>query len=151
MLISIYYQLLPLLLRALDLPELDLRANVVDTLALLVKDTPEAIKGHAGSIVSTLLRMALCENPATDSEAAAVSFIQLVEVQQTYECFALQNLRIAALKCLTVFPDSLDWLTLHQQKQPVLKALAMAVDDPKKRVRKEAVDCRARWYLFKAP
>lgn len=123
---------MPLLLRALDLPELDLRANVVDTLAVVVRDRPEVIKGHAGSIVTTLLRMALCENPASDSEAAA-------------------NLRIAALKCLTVFPDSLDWLTLHQQKHPVLKTLALAVDDPKKRVRKEAVDCRARWYLFKAP
>lgn len=70
---TLFTQLLPLLLRALDLPELDLRANVVDTLALLVKDTPEAIKGHAESIVSTLLRMASYEKGTIDSEASAVS------------------------------------------------------------------------------
>lgn len=75
-------KLLPLLLRALDLPELDLRANVVDTLALLVKDTPEAIKGHSSSIVSTLLKMALCEDPASDSEAAAVSHFMRMTIRK---------------------------------------------------------------------
>jgi DNA repair/transcription protein MET18/MMS19 len=58
---------------------------------------------------------------------------------------------VSALGCLTVFPDTIDWLAVHQQKAPVLKALGAIVDDRKKRVRKEAVDCRTRWFLFKAP
>ena len=52
---------------------------MVDTLALLVKDTPEAIKGHAESIVTTLLRMASYEKGTPDSEAAAVSKCAITE------------------------------------------------------------------------
>lgn len=68
-------QLLPLLLKALHLPELDLRANVVDTLALLVKDAPETIKGQADAIVNDLLRNALYNDAVHDTDAAAVSSI----------------------------------------------------------------------------
>jgi len=124
-------KLLPLLLRALELEQLDLRAQAVDTLTLLVKEVPESIKHQASSIVMILLRNAVCTNPTQDTDSHT-------------------HLRICALKCLTAFPDTIDWLTLHQQKLPVLKTLGKAVDDHKKKVRKEAVDCRSRWYLFKA-
>ena len=66
-------KLLPLLLRALELPELDLRAHVIDTLALLVQDTPDAVKHQASTLVGLLLKNATCTDPTKDSEAFIVS------------------------------------------------------------------------------
>ncbi len=50
---------MPLLLRGLDLPDQEIRANVIDTL-LTVADTSSkdnsAVTEHAASLVSTMLR-----------------------------------------------------------------------------------------------
>lgn len=37
---------------------------------------------------------------------------------------------------------------LHKQKAEVIKELGKAVDDRIRDVRKEAVECRARWYRY---
>lgn len=66
-------QLLPLLLRALDLPELDLRAHVIDTFSLLVQNSPDTFKDQIPTIVSALLENALCSDPSKDTEAGIVS------------------------------------------------------------------------------
>lgn len=66
-------KLLPLLLRALELEQLDLRAQAVDTLTLLVKEVPESIKHQASSIVSILLKNAVCADPSQDTEPFTVS------------------------------------------------------------------------------
>ena len=63
---------MPLLLRALELNELDLRSHVIDTLALLVRAAPEMVKSQAATIVDTLIKNAVCAD-AKDSEAAVVS------------------------------------------------------------------------------
>lgn len=57
-------QLQPLLIRALDLKELDLRAHVIDTIATLVKDSPEAVKPQAAQIVTVLTKS--LADPDTD-------------------------------------------------------------------------------------
>ena len=67
-------KLLPLLLRALELDQLDLRAQAIDTLSLLVKEVPESIKYQASSIVTILLKNAVCADPAQDTESFTVSF-----------------------------------------------------------------------------
>jgi DNA repair/transcription protein MET18/MMS19 len=60
------HQLMPLLLRGLDLPDSEIRANVIDTL-LAVAD-PEAktsnsiVSEHAASLVSTMLRNSLVKD-----------------------------------------------------------------------------------------
>lgn len=65
-------KLLPLLLRALELEELDLRAQAVDTLALLVKEVPESIKYQASSIVTILLKNSVCPDPEQDTDPFTV-------------------------------------------------------------------------------
>lgn len=116
---------MPLLLRALDLPDTDLRANVIDTIALLTRESPEAVTEHASTIIISLLTNALDLSASSNTST-----------------------RIAALKCLAVFPEKLSYLTIQQQKLPVIKGLGQALDDKKKIIRKEAVDTRAKWYLL---
>ena len=51
-------------------------------------------------------------------------------------------MRIGALKYLTVLPKIVRYDGLHPQKAMVLRELAKALDDPKRAVRKEAVNAR---------
>ena len=51
-------------------------------------------------------------------------------------------MRIGALKYLAVLPKIVRYDVLHPQKAMVLRELAKALDDPKRAVRKEAVDAR---------
>jgi DNA repair/transcription protein MET18/MMS19 len=60
----------------------------------------------------------------------------------------LQKLRTAALTTLGVFPDSIRYETLHGVKSRVIKELAVALDDPLRGVRREAVDTRDKWYQY---
>ena len=51
-------------------------------------------------------------------------------------------MRVAALKYLAVLPKIVRYSVLHPQKATVLRELAKALDDPKRAVRKEAVEAR---------
>ena len=57
-------------------------------------------------------------------------------------CDDIQKVRVAALKCLALLPDAVRYDLLHPYKSRVLKDLTKALDDPKRVVRKEAVDAR---------
>jgi DNA repair/transcription protein MET18/MMS19 len=57
----------------------------------------------------------------------------------------MQGVRIAALKYLKKLPSVVRYDILHPSKPKVIKELAKAVDDPKRMVRKEAVDARTAW------
>ena len=54
------------------------------------------------------------------------------------------GVRIAALQCLVVAME-LPYNLLHAHKPAVLKALAQAVDDPKRAVRMQAARTRRLW------
>jgi hypothetical protein len=51
--------------------------------------------------------------------------------------------RVGALKYLAVLPKIVRYDVLHPQKAMVLRELAKTLDDPKRTVRKEAVDARS--------
>lgn len=57
-----------------------------------------------------------------------------------------QRVRVGALKYLAVLPKIVRYDVLHPQKAVVLRELAKALDDPKRVVRKEAVDARSVWF-----
>ena len=111
---------MPLLLRGLDLPDPEIRANVIDTL-LATADTEAknpTISEHASSLVNTMLKNSVvAEQPSI-------------------------RLRISALKYLAKLPSLVRYDVLHPQKALVVRELAKALDDPKKAVRKEAVEAR---------
>ena len=53
-----------------------------------------------------------------------------------------KRVRIAALQYLATLPNIVRYDVLHPQRAIVLRELARALDDPKRAVRKEAVEAR---------
>ncbi|KAF7309175.1 ARM repeat-containing protein [Mycena kentingensis (nom. inval.)] len=138
--------LLPLLLRALTLPlqptDAGIRADVVETLLGAVATSPslsskerekatgagdaDVLTQHASSLASTMLGLARVD-PVTASAP---------------------RLRIAALRLLAALPQVVRYDVLHPRKAEVLRGLDEALDDPKKGVRREAVDAREVWFKY---
>jgi len=58
------------------------------------------------------------------------------------------RVRIGALKYLAMLPKIVRYDVLHPQKPMVLRELTKALDDPKRAVRKEAVDARTSWFTY---
>ncbi|BGP17780.1 hypothetical protein JCM10213v2_005822 [Rhodosporidiobolus nylandii] len=119
-------KLLPLLITSLDLPDPLLRANVIDALTVLVKEVPGEVEHSVTSVVGKVLK-------GLTGEVKGKGGVQL---------------RLASLHFLGTLPAHIPYLTLHSQKATIVKELGKAVDDPRRDVRKAAVDCRGRWYLY---
>jgi len=118
---------MPLLLRGLDLPDTEIRANVIDTFISAVGSEPTdhgAISEHASTLVSTMLK---------NSMASGMSSVRV---------------RIAALRYLGILPNIVRYDVLHPYKAIVIRDLATVLDDPKRSVRKEAVDARTNWFKY---
>ncbi|KAK7040568.1 MMS19 nucleotide excision repair [Favolaschia claudopus] len=117
-------QLLPLLLRALHLPDPQIRANVLETLLSAVVQHPSThaiLEEHASALARQLLTYTSLRNTPMTST----------------------RIRIAALRCLGALPGVVRYDVLHPCKADVLRALVDALDDPKRDVRREAVDARS--------
>lgn len=61
----------------------------------------------------------------------------------------LQRVRSAALRTLSIFPDAIRYEVLHPLKSKVVRGLAGVLDDKKRLVRKEAVDTRSKWLVYR--
>lgn len=123
-------QLLPLMLQSLELPDARMRTNLIQSLTGIMESADSssdaAIHGHAKTLATTLLRLATStQDPSVD-----------------------QRCRNAALRCLAIFPDVVRYDVLQSVKSMVIRELAKALDDPKRSVRRQAVDTRARWYRY---
>ncbi|KAH9943852.1 ARM repeat-containing protein [Amylocystis lapponica] len=113
--------LMPLLLRGLDLPDTEIRANVMDTLLAAAESNSKentVVSEHSASLVATMLKNS--------------------KVQETQSV----RVRVAALRYLAKLPSIVRYDVLHPQKATVLRELAQVLDDPKKAVRREAVEAR---------
>ena len=120
--------LLPLLLQSLDLPEADVRAATIDSLTTIVAENPSAVESHIHSLVTRLLAA------AGDRKGS------------------LPKSRQAALRCLRMFPGKIKESTLLPFRGKVTWELGRSVlDDPKRGVRREAIDCRAKWLGMDEP
>ncbi|KAJ3917813.1 ARM repeat-containing protein [Lentinula edodes] len=112
--------LIPLLVRGLDLPDHDIRCQVIDTfLAVAEGDSPDIVSDHAPSLITTMLKNSSVENMPS------------------------VKVRVSALRYLGVLPSIVRYDVLHPLKATVIKQLAVSLDDPKRAVRKEAVDARS--------
>ncbi|KAI0831813.1 ARM repeat-containing protein [Trametes gibbosa] len=113
--------LIPLLLRGLELPDNEIRASVIDTLQAAAASSGKdnsLLAEHAASLVSTMLKNSLV--------------VQMPSVR----------VRVSALRYLATLPDVVRYDVLHPQKATVVRELAKVLDDPKRAVRKEAVEAR---------
>ena len=118
---------LPLLLQSLDLDDWDVKAATLQTLTVVSQENPTAVEGHVGSLVSRLLKCL------------------------TYPKVKSAKVRHNALGCLRMFPGRIKDSTLLPYKNTVTRGLLNVLDDPKRKVRKEAVECRAAWFNMDEP
>lgn len=119
--------ILPLLLQSLDLEDSDVKAATIQTLTVVSEENPKAVEGHVGSLVSRLLN--------------CVAYSQVNSA----------NVRHNALRCLRVIPGRVKDSTLLPYRNKVTRALLNVLDDPKRNVRKEAVESRAAWLNMDEP
>lgn len=121
--------LLPLLLQSLDLPEQpDVKAATIDALTTIATENPLAVESHVSSLVTRLL------TAASDRTSSP------------------PRTRLAALQCLRILPGRIKDSTLLPFRGKVAWALAKGVlDDPKRAVRREAIECRAKWLGMDEP
>lgn len=56
-----------------------------------------------------------------------------------------QKVRLTSLRCLRLFPTKIKDSILLPLRAKVVNGLMPALDDPKRNVRKEAVECKAAW------
>ncbi|KIO16935.1 hypothetical protein M407DRAFT_180078 [Tulasnella calospora MUT 4182] len=121
--------LMPLFILGLDLPEVEMRANVIEALVTLASETDASEAGALAEHVSTVIN-ALTKNALPD------------EMTST-------RLRVAALKCLGILPQAVSYERLHPYTSNVLRQLGRALDDRSRPVRKVAVDAREVWFTMK--
>ena len=138
--------LLPLLLQSLDLQTSDsiaVRAATLDTLAVIIRENGVAVIEQCGHVHSLVLRL-----------------LQTTEIKPSAggQVVNTPRLRVEALKCLyllatkqiptdaatnTRLPPAIS--PLLSEKSQVLRSLRAVLDDPKRDVRKAAVDARSAW------
>ncbi|KAJ3516937.1 hypothetical protein NLJ89_g807 [Agrocybe chaxingu] len=113
---------------ALICPMPDIRCSVIDTfLAAAEGETPEKnmVSEHSSTLVNAMLRNIRAEKMAST------------------------KVRISALRYLGGLPSIVRYDILHPYKPTVLRELAKTLDDPKRSVRKAAVDARTNWFKYK--
>ncbi|RMZ86901.1 hypothetical protein DV736_g5870, partial [Chaetothyriales sp. CBS 134916] len=131
-------RLLPLLLQSLDLSDQTVKVATLETLAVVITNNPTALEesGHIPALTKRLLVSAALAKATTTKHAP---------LQQT-----LPKTRRLATRCLTLMPKYITGSDsrvnpLLALKRDVLQGLTCVLDDPKRDVRKEAVDARAVW------
>ncbi|RHZ57804.1 MET18/MMS19 family protein [Aspergillus thermomutatus] len=144
--------LLPLLLQSLDLQTADsqaVRAATLETLAVIIRENGVSVIeecGHVQSLVTRLLKTAAYKPTPTglDQQAAVAGAVNG------------PRLRVEALRCLNLLAQTPKTdapavakagklSPLLPVKNQVVRSLRMILDDPKRDVRKAAVDARGAW------
>lgn len=121
--------LLPLLLQSIDLADVGVKEATIETLHITISESAGSLKVHVSSVIKGLLSVSKGNASAGNPP----------------------RVRIKALRCLRAFPGALRCELLLPHKADVLKKLLVVLDDPKRTVRKEAVDCRVKWWALDEP
>ncbi|KAF8435281.1 RNAPII transcription regulator C-terminal-domain-containing protein [Terfezia claveryi] len=132
-------QLVPLLLQSLDLPTpvndqsaVDVKLATLSTLSITILESANALQAHVSSLITRLLATATYHRDLGNPGAP-------------------RRVRKEALSCLRIFPGTLRNELVLPYKRQVVRGLVACLDDPKRGVRKEAVECRARWAQLDEP
>ncbi|KAL8702531.1 MAG: hypothetical protein Q9201_004297 [Fulgogasparrea decipioides] len=119
--------LLPLLLQSLDLSDQEVKAATIESLIVISQESPAAVEGHVQSLTSRLLQSAA--DPRKN----------------------VAKVRYSALRCLQIFPGKVKDTVLLPSRNGVIRGILSALDDPKRHVRKAAVECKAAWSNMDEP
>ncbi|KAI8092106.1 Dos2-interacting transcription regulator of RNA-Pol-II-domain-containing protein [Thamnidium elegans] len=115
--------LVPLLIRSLSFPDAVLKLSTLELFEFALSEVTNVMAQH----ISTLL-------PA---------FILLIGPQE-----GSMKVRILALKCIELVCKNISRDIVLPHVRDTLKAIAVPLDDKKRLVRKQAVECRETWYLI---
>jgi DNA repair/transcription protein MET18/MMS19 len=135
--------LVPLLLQSLDLKDEELvKTAAIGSLTSILRQRPNAIEEHAGSLISRLLQNSIIPSSKTgpSSNGHPVSPNPTISPSSTPP-----HVRAEALRCMSLVAEALKQETLLPYRRQVVKRLTGALDDKKRVVRWEAVRCRAKW------
>lgn len=135
---------MPLLLRGLEVADPETRWKIIEILSKNINafSSEKLLSTYASTLVVTMLKnCTVADVPEHVSDACPT-------LRASYDD-VVQKVRVAALKYLALLPSAVRYDLLHPYKPHVLKELGKALDDPKRAVRKEAVD--ARFVLLSAP
>ncbi|KAF9362709.1 hypothetical protein BGX34_005646 [Mortierella sp. NVP85] len=117
--------LLSMLVHSLTFPDPELKTSTIETFQIITNDAPALMAEHLSTLTPMLIGLA----NANDSTNTL-------------------KVRMAALKCLGAQPKSLPFTALRPYKARVLKDLEKSLDDRKRLVRREAVECRSQWFAL---
>ncbi|KAL8943961.1 MAG: hypothetical protein Q9211_000779 [Gyalolechia sp. 1 TL-2023] len=113
--------LLPLLLQSLDIPDQEVKAATIVNLAMIGQESPGAVEAHIGTLINRLLQSA--SNVRTSTT----------------------KVRYHAVRCLQIFPGKVKESVLLPCRSDVIRGILPVLDDPKRNVRRAAVECRTVW------
>lgn len=155
--------LLPLLLQSLEISDSNqnVKSATLETMIVVITQNPDALieSGHIPALVRRLIAVAKLPGNLKRSKKSS-SYVKTSgtsEVVMTnapppadnHSAIPTSKTRQLSLRCLTLLPQHVkDQKTpnpLLALKKEVLQGLAGCLDDPKRDVRKEAVDARSRW------
>ncbi|KAI9857336.1 MAG: hypothetical protein M1824_004886 [Vezdaea acicularis] len=120
--------LMPLLQQSIDVPVPNVKEASVVTLAVIISENSATGEGHLSSLITRLLNILIIQ----DANNAP-------------------RIRYSALRCLQIFPKAFRAELLLPFRKKVIRTLMKVLDDPKRTVRKEAVDCRTLWLGLDEP
>ncbi|KAJ5140797.1 Armadillo-like helical [Penicillium atrosanguineum] len=135
--------LLPLLLQSLDLQTLDsvaVRAATLDTLAVIIRDNGVAVIDQCGHVHSLVERLLKTTQAKTETNAVNTPRLRADALKCLYLLATKQTPADAGSKA----PEP-SISPLLPEKNEVLRSLRAVLDDPKRDVRKAAVDARSAW------
>ena len=133
--------LIPLVLQVLDLEDAGSRSVAVAVLSKLMGSNQPIIEQHVSSLLS---RLVVASSYARESSWVSNDSIWRC-LERALKLTVKQRTRSEALDCLRTFPASLSEMALLSHARSVDRGLVVALDDPKRAVRKLAVDCRKAW------
>ncbi|RCH99505.1 hypothetical protein CU098_002625, partial [Rhizopus stolonifer] len=117
--------LVPLLIESLSFPDTTLKLSTLNMFQFALCEATDIVSKH----IITLLP----------------SFISLTRPEENP-----MQVRIAALKCIGLVATKVSHTITLPYVKSTLKAIALPLDDKKRLVRKQAVECRESWYLINA-
>ncbi|KAJ9652901.1 hypothetical protein H2198_007854 [Neophaeococcomyces mojaviensis] len=163
--------LLPLLLQSLEISDANQNVKIatLETTIVVITKNPDALieSGHIPALLRRLLSVATLSNPAKlnrklkiEQNLAARSMNGSVDSHMELDSTHLQHPKLSprsssspktrqlAVRCISLLPEHVKNKTpnpLLSLKKEVLAGLVGVLDDPRRDVRKEAVDARAKW------
>lgn len=114
---------LPLLFESLSLEEADVKVASINTISATFIDASDLMVEHLPSLVEELLKSSILGTSGSP-----------------------MRVRLAALNCLSMLPRCVKPETLEPFRKQITNKLTVVLDDPKRDVRKAAVDCRQLYF-----